>query len=131
MLPNSTHTVSHTNRTAVATVDRPVELLQMNAIAVWLSIAILIWLIITTIVVVALQRRYLRNLKRNVECIADVLVLIAGSDRLLRLVRGRELDVEWDDAGEIKTKLGWFENGEGQRRWGIEIVDEEREEEQV
>lgn len=121
-LPNPT-TVSTTNRTAIARVETPVEILDMNPVAVWLSAGILIWLIATTVVIAALQRRYLRNLDRNIECIGDVLVLVAGSERLLQLVRERGPEALEKDGKGIATKLGWFEDGGGRRRWGIEVVD--------
>lgn len=114
--------VSNTSRTAVADVYTRIELLEMNAAAVWLSVAILVWLIATTIVVVALQRQYLENLDRDIECVGDVLVLVAGSEKLLGLTRGWESE-ELEDLEQVRTKLGWFTDGSGQQRWGIEVVE--------
>ncbi|KAL1615624.1 hypothetical protein SLS54_008891 [Diplodia seriata] len=113
---------SRTNRTADVLVSAPVEVLEMNAVAVWLSAGILAWLIVATVVVGARQRRYLRNLDRNVDCLADVLVMVAGSERLLRLVAERGPDGLDGEMG-VFTKLGWFVDGEGRRRWGVEVVD--------
>lgn len=90
-----------------AILSRRVEVLKMNSVAVWLSIGILCWLILTTIVVV-LQRRYF-GLVRNVESLGDVLVLIAGSTNLLQVVRdiqdGHLTKSEYEDR---LTRLGWF-----------------------
>lgn len=84
--------VSNTSRTAMAEVHTRIEVLEMNAVAVWLSTAILVWLVATTIVVAVLQRGYLKNLDRDIECVGDVLVLVAGSERLLDLARKRQLE---------------------------------------
>lgn len=111
-----------TNRTALVEVSTQVELLRMNAVAVWLSVAILAWLIFTTVAIAVLQRKYLRNLDRNIECLGDVLVLVAHSDRLLQLVRERGPD-GLEKERDVKTKLGWFEDSSGERRWGIEVVE--------
>lgn len=97
-------------------------MLEVNAAAVWLSTGVILWLIVTTIIVGALQRRYLRNLNRNIDCLGDVLVLVAGSDRLLRLVNERGPSGLDGEKG-ILTKLGWFEDERGHQRWGIEVVE--------
>lgn len=70
------------------------------------------------------QRRHLRGLIRNVECLRDVLVLVGRSEKLLQLVRekGEEALRENDDGG-LMTKLGWFESRDGDMRWGIELVE--------
>lgn len=113
---------SRTNRTTIVEVSTPIEVLDMNAVAVWLSTAILVWLILATIMISALQHRYLRNLGHNVDCIGDVLVLVAGSDRLLRLVNERG-PAGLDGEKNIFTKLGQFEDEGGRQRWGIEVVE--------
>lgn len=113
---------SNTSRTATVQVSRRVELLQMNAAAVWLSVAILIWLIATTVIIAAAQRRYSRSLIRNVECVADVLVLIAGSENLLRVVQEKGFEGLKRDGDQLMTRLGWFEGSDGEVRWGVEVV---------
>lgn len=118
------HPISHTNRTVEARLTRRVELLQMNSVAVWLSISIMAWLIITTVVVALLQKRYFGSLVRNVECLGDVLVLIAGSTNLLQVVReiqaGRLLPESYE---HLRTKLGWFVDEDGGLRWGVEMEE--------
>ncbi|KAJ5156118.1 hypothetical protein N7492_008921 [Penicillium capsulatum] len=118
------HPISHTNRTATAHVSQRVELLQMNATAVWLSIGIMGWLIITVTVIALLQRRYFGSLVRNVECLGDVLVLIAGSANFLQVVReiqaGTLLPSEYEN---LRTRLGWFVDEDGGLRWGIEMEE--------
>lgn len=118
------HPISHTNRTAAAYVTQRVELLQMNAVAVWLSIGIMGWLIITTVVVAVLQKRYFGSLVRNVESLGDVLVLIAGSANLLQVVREIQAGrLRPDDYEHLRTRLGWFVDEDGGLRWGIEMEE--------
>lgn len=118
------HPISHTNRTVAATISQRVELLQMNSIAVWLSLFILAWLIATTAVVAVLQKRYFGSLVRNVESLGDVLVLIAGSANLLQLVRdiqaGRLVSGDYE---HLRTRLGWFIDRDEGLRWGVEMEE--------
>lgn len=118
------HPVSHTNRTTEAHFVRRVELLQMNALAVWLSISIMAWLIITTVIVALLQKRYFGSLVRNVECLGDVLVLTAGSTNLLQVFKdiqaGKLLP---ENYAHLRTKLGWFIGEDGELRWGVELEE--------
>ncbi|KAJ5888389.1 hypothetical protein N7495_008430 [Penicillium taxi] len=119
-----THPISHTNRKVAAQVSQRVELLQMNAVAVWLSIGIMSWLILTAAVVAILQKRYFGKLVRNVECLGDVLVLIAGSVNFLEVVRGIEAgNLAPADYEHLLTRLGWFLDEEGELRWGIEMLN--------
>lgn len=117
---------SHTNRTAIVQVSIPIQVLGINAMAVWLSICIIIWLFVTTVIIGAFQRRYLRNLNCNINCVRDILVLVAGSDKLLRLVSERGPS-GLDGGKDIFTKLGWFEDTRGQQRWGTEVVEKPQE----
>jgi hypothetical protein len=57
---------------------------------------------------------------RDVHLIADVLVLVAGSNNLLELVHER--GVELKKADDVKTMLGWFKDKHGDVRWGVEVV---------
>ncbi|KAJ5751747.1 hypothetical protein N7520_008664 [Penicillium odoratum] len=118
------HPISHTNRTVSARLSQRVELLQMNAIAVWLSVGIMGWLILTTIIIAILQNRYFGSLVRNVESLGDVLVLISGSANLLQVVREIESGklLPGDYKG-LRTRLGWFVDEDGGLRWGIEMEE--------
>lgn len=118
------HPISHTNRTVVTELSHRVEMLQMNGPAVWISISILAWLILTTVAVAALQKQYFGNLIRNVDCLGGVLILIAKSDRLMQIVREMQTgQLEESDLQRFRTRLGWFVDGDGERRWGIEMDD--------
>ncbi|KAJ5693135.1 hypothetical protein N7462_002558 [Penicillium macrosclerotiorum] len=121
---DTTNPISRTNRTAAATVSQRVELLRMNAVAVWLSIGIMGWLVVSTVVVAVLQRRYFGSLVRNVESLGDVLVLVAGSANLLAMVREmQEGRLGAGEYGTLRARLGWFVDEDGGVRWGVEMEE--------
>ncbi|KAF3042745.1 hypothetical protein E8E12_009756 [Didymella heteroderae] len=104
-------------------VTERIEVLSMNKVATWLSLTILFLLmIILVIIIVALQVAYPRtSMLRQVECLADVLAMVAGSDELVRWVN--DVGVEGMERAGIKTRLGWFRDKRGIVRWGVEVVD--------
>jgi hypothetical protein len=112
----------NTSRTVTATLTARVEVLRMNLVAFAISTSILAWLAITTIVFMAMQSRYLGGMQRNVECIADVLVVIAGSERLLAVVKEEGIDTVIEE-DMILTRLGWFKDPNGSMRWRIELIE--------
>jgi hypothetical protein len=112
--------VRNTNRTVEASISQRIRVLHINAVATYLSTAILIWLIFTTFIVICVQRQYTRFMNRDVQLIADMLVLVAGSDNLLELIE--EKGVELKRNKDIKTMLGWFRDRDGEVRWGVEVV---------
>lgn len=59
----------------------------------------------------------------NVECIADVLVLIAGSERLLEVIRKQGMDNTIKE-NKIFTRIGWFRYPDAMMRWRIDLVEE-------
>ncbi|KAJ5620837.1 hypothetical protein N7510_004821 [Penicillium lagena] len=118
------HPISHTNRTVEANFARRVEVLKINSIAVWLSISIMSWLVLTTVVVAVFQKRYFGSLVRGVECLGDVLVLIADSTNLFQVVRGiQSTRLQPSGYKYLQTRLGWFIDTAGKLRWGIEMED--------
>jgi hypothetical protein len=62
---------------------------------------------------------------RNVECVADMLVLIAGSERLLAVIREKGVDIILKE-DKILTRLGWFRDPDGMMRWRVELVEEKQ-----
>jgi hypothetical protein len=119
--PQYSYPKLNTSRTVNGTVSTRVEMLRMSSAATWVSAVSLAWLICTTVVLLLLQRKYLGNLIRDIESIADVLTLVAGSESLLKLIS--ETDPrELVKNKQICTKLGWFRARNGQVRWGIEVV---------
>jgi hypothetical protein len=114
-----------TDRIAQATLSTRVEVLRINPVAFWISTSILVWIIITLVVFTAMQRRYLGSMQRNTECIADVLVLIAGSERLLTVIKEKGIDTILKE-DNISTRLGWFRDPDGTMRWRVELVEQEQ-----
>ncbi|KAJ4333904.1 hypothetical protein N0V87_007274 [Didymella glomerata] len=113
----------NTERMVTATLYTQTEVLQMNVVAFWVSVGIMIWLIVTILIFAAMQRRYLGGMQRNIECVADVLVIVAGSERLLQVIQEKGVDkIVEDDV--ILTRLGWFRDPDGTMRWRIELVEE-------
>jgi hypothetical protein len=110
----------NTNNSTIANVSETVDVLRMSLKATCLTISTLLWLIITTIFVIIMQYRHAHLMIRKVECIADVLVLIVGSDNFLKLVDERGIDLVKDDT--VFTRLGWFRKIDGEVRYGIEVV---------
>ncbi|KAI1206168.1 uncharacterized protein F4807DRAFT_453588 [Annulohypoxylon truncatum] len=109
-------------------VERPVELLKMSKPAAWICMLILAYLIVATVILAVASRRYTRLLLRKIESIADVVVLMAGSEKLLREAREKGM-AQLKADGVTKARLGWFTGADGAQRWGIEIVgsdDEKR-----
>jgi hypothetical protein len=102
-------------------VSQRIEVLTMNAVATWLSLGIVLLLMgILCILIVALQVVYPRKaMQRKVECLGDVLGMVAGSDGLVGLVREGEIVGEGP-----KIRLGWFRDRRGTVRWGVEAVGE-------
>jgi hypothetical protein len=107
-------------RTIDAWVSNRIQVLHLNPVATYLTVGILIWLIGTAAIMACLQRKYTGSMIRDVSLIADVLVLVAGSNNLLELIC--ETGVELKKADDIKTMLGWFRDRSGEIRWGVEGV---------
>ncbi|KAH7382515.1 hypothetical protein DE146DRAFT_792925 [Phaeosphaeria sp. MPI-PUGE-AT-0046c] len=120
VINGSKYPILNTSRTVTASVSERIRVLHMNVTATYLSAAILVWLMLTNLIVLCLQRRYTRFMNRDVQLIADMLLLIAGSDNLLELIADKGVELKKNK--DIKTMLGWFKDREGQTRWGIEVV---------
>lgn len=99
-----------------------IEILSMNKVATWLSLTILFLLIIILVIlIVSLQVVYPSTcMLRHVECLADDLAMVAGSDELVRLVK--DVGVEGMEKDGNVIKLGWFRDKRGNVRWGAEVV---------
>ena len=105
------------------TVSQRIEVLSMHETATWLSLGIIFVLVLILVVLtVSLQIVYPKHaMQHRVECLADVLAMVAGNDELVRM--GKEMGVEGVRKSRVKTKLGWFKDGRGVVRWGVEIDD--------
>ncbi|KAJ2998606.1 hypothetical protein NUW58_g264 [Xylaria curta] len=103
-------------------ISRPVELLNISTPAAWICMVILAYLIVSCSVLIVASRQYNRLLPVPTTTIADTAALVAGSTKLLKLSRLRSTSSIKSD-GNILAKLGWFNDAEGQKRWGIELSD--------
>ena len=110
----------HPAPTMTIVVERPIETLRMSRTAVLLSSVVLVWLF-STVCMVSFQRRYFSSLLRGVGSLADVALMVAGSERLLQFARDQTPE-EFCKA-DFSTRLGWFRTKSGEVRWGIELVD--------
>ncbi|KAF1974355.1 hypothetical protein BU23DRAFT_531901 [Bimuria novae-zelandiae CBS 107.79] len=110
------------SRSVNATLTERIVVLKTNEVALWLSLGIIFALLgILLVLIVSLRVVYpASSLQFPLECVADFLCLVAGSDELMRLVhsRGRE---ELERSG-VETRLGWFRDRRGAVRWGVERV---------
>jgi hypothetical protein len=125
LLPKYEDVHRNTSKTITATLSTRVEMLHINPVAFWIATSILIWLIIVIIIFASVQRKYYGGMMRNVECVADVLVLIAGSERLLAVIKEKGIDTILKE-NKILTRLGWFRDPDGMMRWRIELVEDEQ-----
>ncbi|CAO2648819.1 Nn.00g097680.m01.CDS01 [Neocucurbitaria sp. VM-36] len=105
------------------TISERIEILSMNETATWLSLAIIFVLVVILVVlIVSLQVVYPKDsMQHHVECLADVLAMVAGSDELLKM--SREVGIEGVKRSGVQAKLGWFRDKRGAVRWGVEIAD--------
>jgi hypothetical protein len=100
-----------------------IKVLAMNETTTWLSLSIIFLLIIILVVLIAsLQIVYpSTSMQHHVQCLADVLLMVAGSDELVGLVHEHGI-IGVENSG-VKTRLGWFKDKRAVARWGIEVAD--------
>jgi hypothetical protein len=120
--PRTSYPKTNTDRVVNGTISTRIETLHINSTACWLSVAMLAWLFFTSLVIIGNQRSYLKPLIRNIDCIADILVIVAGSEGLLKLLRERGSGSMKGE--QISTRLGWFRASDGKTRWGVEVIED-------
>jgi hypothetical protein len=121
---------SSTPQMAQVVIHMPVEQLIMSPAAVYLSLIVLVFLCLTTIVIYAFYRNRFKALPRDVDTLASVLGFVYGSERLLEWVGGKKDSGALGDKAAspqadekmIKARFGPFETGT-RSRWGVELVD--------
>jgi hypothetical protein len=67
--PPTSYLKLRTNSTVTGSITTRIEYLHMNQVAIWISIVGLIWLLFTTVALLALQKYYLDPLLRDTESI--------------------------------------------------------------
>jgi hypothetical protein len=110
--------------TATAIVSHQYEALHMSPVAAWICIAILAWLIITSILVLVFKNRYFSPLLRSVDTVADVAIMVANSERYLKLARKKGASGLRADKS-FRTRLGWYRTKDGHINWGLELADDD------
>jgi hypothetical protein len=70
------------------------------------------------VLIIVLKKRYFSSLLRNIETFADIVILVAGSERYLGLVREHRM-VELQNTKAFSTVVSC-----GEVRLGIELIDE-------
>ncbi|KAF2016569.1 hypothetical protein BU24DRAFT_205296 [Aaosphaeria arxii CBS 175.79] len=111
---------------ATLTISTEIETLRMSAFAVWTCIAILAWLIVTSILILVYKHRYFSPLLRGVDTLADVAIMLASSDRFLSLAQQKGASGLRADK-TFRTRLGWFRSKDARHddiHWGIELADD-------
>jgi hypothetical protein len=100
-----------------------IQTLVMVPAATWLSVAIIFILMCILIFLTrTLKTLYPRTvMERNVECLADLLLLIENSEEFLGYAE--KYNVHELKHSTLLTKLGWFVDSSGVAKWGIEVVD--------
>lgn len=115
------------DRTTPILVHVPVDTLVMSPLAVFICLAVLTFLAITTVIIFAFHSSRFKELPRDVDTLASVLGFVYGSERLLEWAREKKESGNWSDngiGGQLMARMGPFENADGIKRWGVEIVEE-------
>lgn len=87
----------------------PVDTLVMSPIAVFICLAVLAFLAITTVVIFAVYSNTFRELPRGVDTLASVLGFVYGSEKLLGWAREKKESGKWSDngiGGQLVARLG-------------------------
>jgi hypothetical protein len=102
-------------------VMQPVEVLRMSRTAAAIALAVLLWLMVSTIALACASGTYKRRLRWRVETIADVLAMVTGSERLITMLEERGLrEMKYDP--DAMATLADFTTEGGTVRWGVELV---------
>ena len=88
--------------------SEPIEVLAMTETATWLCLGILsVLMFILVVLIVSLKDVYPRTiLQRKIECLADVIAIVEGSEALL--THTARYDTQALKKSAIKTRLGCF-----------------------
>lgn len=125
-------TITPTPKDTQASLIIPVEQLIMSPIAFFLSISLLSFLVLTTIIMYSVNRAQYKTLPRDVDTLASMIAFIYGSEKLLAWSRDSQQSAAWyrswtsksqpPEHKEMKAQMGSFYDMDGKERWGIELV---------
>ena len=88
-LPSLTRACRMVDPTATMILSEPIKVLRMSLLAICLSITILTWPLVTAIIIFFIKERYFPLLLQGVDTVANVALMIAGSDAWSWLSRRR------------------------------------------
>lgn len=116
-------------------------MLVISPLALFFSVGILAFLIISTLVVYLRPPAAIRTLPRSIDSPASVLAFVYGSEKLQAWAKqqdelgqlNRNSDSKWFKGksgekqqyknvdGEVLVRMGYFTDSNGKERWGIEL----------
>jgi hypothetical protein len=99
-------------------------MLKMSKVAVALCFSVRVFLGFTTLVIAIGYRHYFKTLPRDMNTLSSIMALVSDSPKLSKWVAENGARSGAPDDRELKAAIGYFEGGEGDTRWGIELVDE-------
>ena len=126
------------SRVIQAKVSVQTETLVISPAALFLSVAIIILLIISTLIIYLVQNSQLRLLPRDFDSPASLLAAVYASEKLKAWSqrqherqkiagrsgrRGKKAAGLIDD--DVKVRMGYFSSVDGEEHWGIEVVDDD------
>lgn len=103
---------------------QPIEILEMSRAAAAIALAVLLWLMISTIALAFASPGYKARLRWRIETIADVLAMFTGSERLMRMLRDQGPQA-MKYSPDATAMLADFKTEDGTVRWGIELANGE------
>lgn len=131
---------SATDFEAQATLHVPTEQLVMSPISVIMCFVLLTILIIIITIIYTTDRKLYKMIPRDVDNLASILAFTHGSDKLLAWVRNAPPPKPWyhtlfsrslqEEGEQVKARLGPFIGADGTERWGIELVDQDENEDE-
>lgn len=119
---------------ANAHVEIAVEILQMEPVAVYLTLGILLILAVITIVIILLAYPHFKLLQHNFEDLASTISVVYASEKLQTWVQTHPDPAQWSEKASSTSKnyngdtpyvrLGPFVGRGGAETWGIEIIED-------
>jgi len=120
-------------------VEIAVEILQMAPVAVYLTLGILLILAVIAIVIILLAYPHFKLLHQNFEDLGSIISVVYASEKLQAWVQTHPDPAQWSKKVDGKhetgqtplVRLGPFTGRGGVETWGIEIVEENRDRDEV
>jgi hypothetical protein len=120
-----------------ATVHVHTETLVISPVALFLSVAIVAFLIAFTAVIYLVQNSYLNLLPRDFDSPASILTAVYASEKLKgwasqqdkqltteKKSSGSKKDEGTKDDKSVAASMGYFTSADGKEHWGVELIQE-------